>query len=155
MTGLCCELSRCQLYIDFNQLQQLQETIQTNFRQETGQKDTIHNIFLSNYPVENVSTFCADSAHWQFYNKRLMKHALFIPRGKSNVLAKQISSLVNSRLERWGKKNLGAKADPHYKRTRVITRRVLTGLTRICSSLKKQNFMIQAVQEYICLSMTE
>ena len=67
----------------------------------TGQKDTIHNIFLSNYPVEIVSTFCADSAHLPFYNKRLIKHALFIPRVNSNVLTKQISSLlVNSRLER-------------------------------------------------------
>ena len=67
----------------------------------------------------------------------------------SNVLAKQISSLVNSLLE--DEKNLkkkkkkkkkifffffflkilGAKADPRYKRTRVITRRVLTGLTCI------------------------
>ena len=66
------------------------------------QKDTIHNIFLSNYPVEIVSTFCADSAHWRFYNnKRLIKHTLFIPSVNSNVLAKQISSLlVNSRLER-------------------------------------------------------
>ena len=104
------------------------------FRPVTGQKDTMHNFFLSNYPVEIVSTFCADSAHWRFYNnKRLIKHALFIPRVNSNVLAKQItcSSLVNSRLERW-KKNLknnniyifflilGAKADPRYKRTRVI-----------------------------------
>ena len=52
-------------------------------------------IFLSNYPVEIVSTFCADSAHWRFYNKRLIKHALFIPRVNSKVLAKQISSLVN------------------------------------------------------------
>ena len=66
--------------------------------QVTGQKDTIHNIFLSKYPVEIVSTFCADSAHWRFYNnKRLIKHALFIPTVNSNVLAKQISSLVNSR----------------------------------------------------------
>ena len=74
----------------------------TIYRQVTGQKDTIHNIFLSNYPVEIVSTFCADSAHWRFYyNKRLIKHALFIPRVNSNVLAKQISNLlVNSRLER-------------------------------------------------------
>ena len=71
------------------------------FRQVTGQKDTIHNIFLSNYPVKIVSTFCADSVHWRYYNKRLIKHALFIPRVNSNVLAKQISSLlVNSRLER-------------------------------------------------------
>ena len=72
------------------------------FRQVTGQKDTIHNSFLSNYTMEIVSTFCADSAHWRFYNnKRLIKHALFIPRVNSNVLAKQISSLlVNSRLER-------------------------------------------------------
>ena len=59
-----------------------------------------------------------------------MKHALFIQRVNSNVLTKQISSLlVNSRLER----NLGAKADPRYKGTRVITRRVLTGLTCILS----------------------
>ena len=68
-----------------------------------------------------MSTFCADSAHWHFYNnKRLIKHALFIPRVHSNVLAKQISSLLlNSRLERWKKKkkkknifffNLGATA---------------------------------------------
>ena len=40
------------------------------------------------------------TAHWRFYNnKRLIKHALFIPRVNSNVLALQIS-LVNSRLER-------------------------------------------------------
>ena len=71
------------------------------FRQVTGQKDTIHNIFLSNYPVEIMSTFCADSAHWCFYNnKRLIKHALFIPRANSSVLAKQICSLVNSNSER-------------------------------------------------------
>ena len=88
-----------------------------------------------------MSTFCADSAHWHFYNnKRLMKHALFIPRVNSNVLAKQISSLLEKkRLERRKNKsknfffffflNLGAKADLRYKRTRVITRRVLTGLT--------------------------
>ena len=58
-------------------------------------------IFMSNYPVEIVSTFCADSAHWRFYNKkRLIKNTLFISRVNSNVLAKQISSLVNSRLER-------------------------------------------------------
>ena len=116
----------------------------------TGQKDTIHNIFLSNYPVKIVSTFCADSAHWRFYNKkRLIKNLLFISRVNSNVLAKQISSSVNSFLEDEKKskkkkkkkkiffffffflKILGAKADPRYKRTRVITRRVLTGLTCI------------------------
>ena len=96
------------------------------FRQVTGQKDTIHNIFLSNYPVEIVSTFCADSAHWRFYNnKRLIKHALFIPRVNSNVLAKQIYSLVNSHF--WIDERLfckkksfflisGAKADSRYKR---------------------------------------
>ena len=52
--------------------------------------------------VEIVSTFCADSVRWRFYSsKRLIKHALFIRRVNSNVLAKQISSLlVNSRLER-------------------------------------------------------
>ena len=33
-------------------------------------------------------------------------------------------------------KILGAKADPRYKRTRVITRRVLTGLT--CNMIKKR-----------------
>ena len=89
-----------------------------------------------------MSTFCADSAHWHFYNKRLIKHVLFIPRVNSNVLAKQTSCLlVNGRLERRKKNlkkkkkkkyfflNLGAKADPRYKGTRVITRRVLTGLT--------------------------
>ena len=90
-----------------------------------------------------MSTFCADSAHWRFYNKkRLIKNTLFISRVNSNVLAKQISSLVNSLLEdekknlkkkkKKKKKNfkiLGAKADLRYKRTRVITRRVLTGLT--------------------------
>ena len=67
-----------------------------------GQKDTMHNnIFLSNYPEEIVSTFCADSAHWRFYiNKILMKLALFISRVNSNVLAKQICSLVNSNLKR-------------------------------------------------------
>ena len=44
----------------------------------TEQKDTIHNIFLSNYHVEILSTFCADSAHWRFYNnKRLSMHCLF------------------------------------------------------------------------------
>ena len=32
-------------------------------------------------------------------------------------------------------KILGAKADPRYKRTRVITRRVLTGLT--CSKVNQ------------------
>ena len=64
------------------------------FRQVTGQKDTKHNnIFLSNYPVEIVSIFCADSAHWCFYNKkRLIKHAFYIPRVNSNVLAKQVCS---------------------------------------------------------------
>ena len=63
------------------------------FRQVIGQKDTIHNIFLSNYPVEIVSTFCPDSVYWRFYNNNL--------RVNSNVLAKQISSLLeNSRLER-------------------------------------------------------
>ena len=137
-------------YIDFNQLLQLYRKLsRQTFRQVTGQKDTIHNMFLSNYPVEIVSTFCADSAHWRFYNKkRLIKYTLFISRVNSNVLAKQISSLVNIRLERLKKKILkkkkkiffffffffflkilGAKADPRYKRTRVITRRVLTGLT--------------------------
>ena len=45
------------------------------FKQVTGQKDTIHNIFLSNYPVETVSTFSANSAHWRF----LIKHALIDP----------------------------------------------------------------------------
>ena len=71
------------------------------FRQVTGQKDTIHNFFLSNYPVEIVSTFCADSAYWRFYNKkRLIKNTLFIPRVNSNVLAKQTSIIANSRLER-------------------------------------------------------
>ena len=59
-------------------------------------------IARNSYPVvEIMSTFCADSAHWRFYNnKRLVKHALFIPRVNSNVLAKQISSLVNSHFER-------------------------------------------------------
>ena len=101
-SGLCCKLSRCELYIDFNQLLQLYRKLsRQTFRQVTGQKDTIHNIFLSNYPVEIVSTFNADSAYWRFYNKkRLIKNTLFISRVNSNVLAKQIRSLANSRLER-------------------------------------------------------
>ena len=92
---MCYKLSRCELYIDFNQLLQLYRKLsRQTFRQVTGQKDTIHNIFLSNYPVE---TFCADSAHWCFYNKkRLIKNTLFISRVNSNVLAKQISSLVTA-----------------------------------------------------------
>ena len=81
-------------FIDFNCCNYRKLSRQA-FRQVTGQKDTIH-IFLSNYPVEIVSTFCADSAHWRFYNKRLIKHALFIPRLNSNVLAKQICSLVTT-----------------------------------------------------------
>ena len=119
----------------------------------TGQKDTIHNILLSNYPVENVSTFCADFAHWLgFYNnnKRLIKHALFIPRvnsfGNTNWFCKQPFEKMKKKSKKKKKKKkkffffffffLGAKADPGYKRTRVITRRVLTGLTCI------HNFMI-------------
>ena len=93
MTGLCCELSRCQLYIDFNQLLQLQETIQTSDRAE--RYNTQH-LFVKLPSGNIVSTFCADSAHWCFYNKRLIKHALFIPRVNSYVLAIQIRSLVNS-----------------------------------------------------------
>ena len=121
-------------FIDFHCCNYRKLSRQT-FRQVTGQKYTIHNIFLSNYPMEIVSTFCADSAHWRFYmNKRLIKHALFIPRLNSNVLAKQICSLVNSHLDRWEIFsifffNFGAKADSPYKPTRVITRQVLTGLT--------------------------
>ena len=120
------------------------------FRQVTGQKDTKHNnIFLSNSPVEILLTFSADSAHLRFYNKRLIKHTLFIPRVNNNVLAKQIGSLVNSCLERRRKnlkkffyffiKLLGAKADPRYKRTRVITRQVLTGLTCTINERKSKN----------------
>ena len=91
-----------------------------------------------------MSTFCADSAHWHFYNKRLIKHALFITRVNSNVFAKQISNLLVTKKNLKNKifnffffliffLNLGANADPRYKRTRVITRRVLMGLT--CNSM--------------------
>ena len=80
----------------------------------TGQKDTIHNNFLSNYPVEIVSIFCADSAHWRFYNKKKKKKI----EKKKNFFFFFFFFEIS-----------GAKADPRYKRIRVITRRVLTGLT--------------------------
>ena len=37
-------------------------------------------ILLLEYPVEIVSTFLADSAHWRFYNNKrvIIQHALFI-----------------------------------------------------------------------------
>ena len=62
-----------------------------------------------------MSTFCADSAHWRFYNKkRLVKNTLFISRVNSNVLAKQISTLVNSLLE--DEKNLKKKKKKKKKK---------------------------------------
>ena len=95
----------CQLYIDFN-CYNYRKLSRPMLRHSTGQKDTIHNIFLSNYPVEIVSTFCADPAHWRIYNnKRLIKHALFIPRVNSNVLAKQIRAIPGKNTWR-GKKAL-------------------------------------------------
>ena len=49
-------------------------------------------------------------------------------------------------------KILGAKADPRYKRTRVITRRVLTGLT--CTELLIRNFILNYKQDNSCDRVT-
>ena len=66
-------------------------TITGNYSDKCLDKDTIqNNIFLSNYPVEIVSTILCRLCSLAFFynNKRLIRHALFIPR-VNNVMFSQ------------------------------------------------------------------